>query len=131
MRQRKKHPFSRINNTIPGGVFLMGRKNNFYSYETKMKAIEMKMSGQFSNREIMDELGLVNGSQIRIWMMWFRKGEMYRFAQPIGKQYSYGKGPDGLTELEQLKRKNQHLEIQLEILKKYQEIERSWYQKSF
>lgn len=107
----------------------MERKKNFYSYETKMKAIEMKMSGQYSNREIMEELGIVNDSQIRIWLMWYRKGEMYRFAQPSGKQYSYGKGPEGLTEVEQLKRENQHLQIQLEILKKYQEIERSWYQR--
>ena len=93
----------------------MGRTKNFYPYETKMKAIEMKMSGQYSNSEIMKELGIVNDSQIRIWMMWYRKGEMHRFAQPIGKQYSYGKGPEGLTEVEQLKRENQYLQIQVEI----------------
>ncbi|MFS0823805.1 IS3 family transposase [Bacillus sp. 1P02SD] len=98
----------------------MGRTKNFYSYETKMKAIEMKMSGQYSNREIMEELGIVNDSQIRIWMMWYRKGEMYRFSQPIGKQYSFGKGPEELTEMEQLRRENQHLQIHLEILKKVQ-----------
>lgn len=109
----------------------MGKNNNFYSYETKMKAIEMKMSGQYSNREIMEELGIVNDSQIRIWMMWYRKGEMYRFSQPIGKQYSFGKGPEGLTEVEQLKKENQHLQIHLEILKNYKEIERSWYQRLF
>ncbi len=40
----------------------MERTKNFYSYETTMKAIEMKMSGQYSNREIMEELGIVNDS---------------------------------------------------------------------
>lgn len=109
----------------------MGRTKNSYSYETKMKAIEMKMSGQYSNSEIIKELGIVNDSQIRIWMMWYRKGEMYRFSQPIGKQYSFGKGPEELTEIEQLKRENQHLQIHLEILKKYKGLERSWYQRLF
>lgn len=109
----------------------MGRTKNSYSYETKMKAIEMKMSGQYSNSEIMKKLGIVNDSKIRIWMMWYRKGEMYRFSQPIGKQYSFGKGPEELTEIEQLKRENQHLRIHLEILKKYKELERSWYQRLF
>lgn len=44
----------------------MGKTKNYYSYETKMKAIEMKMSGQYTTREIMEELGIVNDSQIRI-----------------------------------------------------------------
>jgi hypothetical protein len=47
----------------------------------------------------------------------------------MGKQYIYGKGPEGLSELEELKRRNQQLEVQVEILKKYREIERSWSQR--
>lgn len=43
----------------------------------------------------------------------------------MGKQYSYGKGPEEISELEELKLKNKQLEAQLAIIKKYQEIERS------
>lgn len=108
----------------------MGRKKNYYSEEVKRKAIEMKVSGQYTNQEIMEELGIVNKSQIKTWMRWFRKGEQHRLAQPIGKQYSYGKGPEKLSEIEQLKKENRYLQIKLEISKKYQEIERRWFQRS-
>jgi hypothetical protein len=48
----------------------------------------------------------------------------------VGKQYMYGKGPAGLSEKDVLKQENKQLKAQLEILKKYQEIERSWSHKS-
>jgi hypothetical protein len=48
----------------------------------------------------------------------------------VGKQYSYGKGiAEGLSEIEQLKLKNKQLSIEIEILKKYREMERRWFQK--
>lgn len=96
-----------------------------YPEETKWKAIELKQNG-VSNQAILDQLGIKNVSQIKTWMKWFREGQVHRFSQPVGKQYTYGKGPDGLSEVEELKRTNKQLETQLEILKKYQEIERSW-----
>jgi transposase len=107
----------------------MGKSKNVYSEEIKREVIQMKVSGKYTNKQIMDKYGIKNVSQIKTWMRWYRNGEEYRLSQPIGKQYSFGKGPDELSELEQLKRKVNYLEAKNEILKKYQEIERSWYQR--
>jgi transposase len=106
----------------------MGTKS-YYPEEVKWKVIEMKKAG-ISNKEIMDQLGIKNRTQIKTWMVWYRTGQTYRFSQEVGKQYSYDKETGDLSEVEQLKLKNKHLETQLEILKKYQEIERSWSRKS-
>ncbi|MEH7418436.1 IS3 family transposase [Neobacillus drentensis] len=92
-----------------------------YAEEIKWEAVKMKQSGK-SNKEIMEQLGIKNKSQIKTWMRWYNAGQTYRFSQQVGKQYSYGKGTEELSELEQLKLKNRQLETQLEILKKYQEI---------
>jgi hypothetical protein len=55
---------------------------------------------------------------------------MHRFEQPVGKQYSYGKGPEFKSETSKLEAENRQLKQQIEILKKYKELERKWYQKS-
>lgn len=107
----------------------MGEKKRFYTEEVKREVIEMKLSKKYTNKQIMDKFGIRNESQIKTWMRWYRQGEEHRLSQPIGKQYSFGKGPEELSEIEQLKRKVKHLEIKNDILKKYQEIERSWHQK--
>ncbi len=99
-----------------------------YSEEIKWEAIKLKQKG-LSNRAIMDRLGIKNVSQIKTWMKRHREGLVHRFSQPVGKQYTYGKGPDVLSEVDELRRKNKQLEMQLDILKKYQEIERSWSRK--
>lgn len=103
-------------------------KKIHYSAEIKIKTVEMKLNGS-TNSEIMRELGIKNVSQIKTWMRWYRNGETYRFNQPIGKQYSYGKGAEELDELEMERKKNKHLQMHLDILKKYTEIERSWFRK--
>ena len=100
-----------------------------YAEEIKWEAIKMKLAGK-ANKEIMDQLGIKNKSQIKRWMSWYKAGQTYRFSQPVGKQYSYGKGMEERSELERVKARNKQLETQLEILKKYQEIERSWSQRS-
>lgn len=96
-----------------------------YAEEIKWEVIKMKQAGK-TNNEIMDQLGIKNKTQIHTWMRWYKTGQTYRFSQQVGKQYSNGKGTAEWSELEQLKLKNKQLETQLEILKKYQEIERSW-----
>ncbi|WP_425445454.1 IS3 family transposase [Virgibacillus ndiopensis] len=78
----------------------------------------MKLSKKYTNKQIMDEFGIRNKSQIMTWMRWYRQGEEHRLSQPVGKQYSYGKGPEELSEIDQLKRQVKHLEIKNEILKK-------------
>jgi transposase len=55
---------------------------------------------------------------------------MNRLEQPVGKQYTYGKGPEYASELEQLKAENRFLKQQLDVLKKYKEMERRCHQGS-
>ncbi|MBY6087270.1 hypothetical protein, partial [Priestia flexa] len=43
------------------------------------------------------------------------------------KQYAYGKGPDFENETAKLKTENRQLKQQIEILKKYKELESKWY----
>ena len=97
-----------------------------YSVETKYKAVEMKAAG-FSTKEIMEELNIRNRTQVKTWWRWYRNGESYRFSQHVGKQYTYGKGLEELSEVEQLKLENKRKDIELDILK-VQGIERKWYQ---
>ena len=82
-----------------------------YSVETKLACIEMKKIGK-SNKVIMDTLGIKNVSQVKTWWRWYQNDELYRFYQPVGKQYTYGKGMKQLFEVEQLR-------LQVELLKKY------------
>ena len=110
---------------INGGVFSVKRVS--YSVETKYKAVEMKAAG-FSTKEIMKELNIRNRTQVKTWWRWYRNGESYRFSQHVGKQYTYGKGLEELSEVEQLKLENKRKDIELDILKKYKALERKWYQ---
>lgn len=45
-------------------------------------------------KTIMEELGIKNKAQIETWWLWYNRGENHRLVQPVGKQYSYGKGPE-------------------------------------
>ncbi|MFD1205692.1 MULTISPECIES: hypothetical protein [Sporosarcina] len=99
-----------------------------YPVEVKMKAIEMKLAG-ISNKQVLEELCIRNVSQIKTWMKWYREGEMYRLQQPVGKQYTYGKGPEYGSETAKLQAENRYLRQQVDILKKYRELERMWSQK--
>ncbi len=97
---------------------------NVYSNEVKWAVVKDKMSGQFTNREIMEKYGVKNVSQIKTWMKWYRENQVHRFDQPIGKQYSYGHGPDNQNDEERKERQMMHLKQENEILKKYLEIEK-------
>ena len=83
-----------------------------YSLETKLACIEMKKVGK-SNKVIMEILEIKNDSQIYTQMRWYENDELHRFHQPLGEQYTYGKGMEQLSEVEQLR-------LQVELLKKYQ-----------
>ena len=93
----------------------MGKKA--YSVETKLACIEMKKPGK-SNKVIMETLSIKNVSQVKTWWRWYRNDELHRFHQPVGKQYTYGKGMEQLSEAEQLR-------LQVELLKKYRSLVRS------
>ena len=88
-----------------------------YSVETKLACIEMKKAGK-SNKVIMETLSIKNVSQVKIWWRWYRNCELHRFHQPVGEQYTYGKGMEQLSEAEQLR-------LQVELLKKYRSLVRS------
>ena len=99
-----------------------------YPAEIKMKAIEMRLAG-IPVKQVMDELNIKNHSQLKRWMKWYRSGELHRFHQPVGKQYSYGKGPEFNSEETRLITENRYLKQQIEVLKKYKEQERKWLDK--
>ncbi|CAM3925798.1 hypothetical protein GCM10009865_55110 [Aeromicrobium ponti] len=103
---------------------------NVYSNEVKWAVVKDKMSGQFTNQEIMEKYGIKNVSQIKTWMKWYRENQVHRFDQPIGKQYSYGHGPDSSSDEEKKERQMNHLKQENEILKKYLEIEKELKKKS-
>ncbi len=109
-----------------GGVFSM--KRVAYSVETKMKAVEMKLAG-YSTYDIMDTLNIKNKTQVKVWFKWYKNGETHRFYREVGKLSNKGQKSNELPELEQLKLDNKRKDAELEILKKYKELERKWYQK--
>lgn len=99
-----------------------------YPLEVKQKAVEMRLAG-VPVKEIMQELNIKNETQIMTWVRWYKSGETHRFEQPVGKQYTFGKGPDYSSELEKLKAENRFLRQQNEVLKKYRELERKLIEK--
>lgn len=94
-----------------------------YPVEVKQKAVEMRLAG-VPMKEIMQELNIKNKTQVQTWVRWHNAGDTHRFEQPVGKQYSYGKGPEYSSELERLQAENRYLSQQNEVLKKYNELER-------
>lgn len=98
------------------GVLFMAKKVH-YPPEVKWNAINMKLAG-CSKCEIMRVLGIKNDTQIERWMRWYRNGETHRFHQPVGKQYTYNKGIEELSEVERLKLRVAQLEMHNELLGK-------------
>ena len=108
----------------------MVKKRVAYSVDTKNKAVEMKLQG-YSTKQVMQELNIKNKTQVETWFRWYKNAETHRFHQPVGKQYSYNKGIAELSEIDQLKLELQRKEVELEILKKYKELERKCRLKQF
>ncbi|WP_155762152.1 IS3 family transposase [Bacillus safensis] len=94
----------------------MGKRVS-YPISIKEEAVQMRLAG-IPTKEIMDKLGIKNRTQVKTWMKWYREGENHRFHQPVGKQYSYGKGPEYQDENEKLKTENHFLKQQVDIFKK-------------
>jgi transposase len=99
-----------------------------YPVEVKMKAIEMRLA-KVPVKEVMEKLSIRNKTQLKRWMHWYRNGEIHRLHQPVGKQYTFGKGPEYGSETAILQAENRYLKKQIEVLKKYEELERKWCQK--
>lgn len=73
---------------------------------------------------MLEELNIQIVTQPKTWMKRFKSGDIHRLRQPVGKQYSYGKGPEYQYENEKLKTEISYLKQQIDILKKYIEWER-------
>jgi transposase len=116
-----------LSEIILGGVFSMGTRVS-YPVEVKQKGVQMRLAG-VPVKEIMQELNIKNKTRIMTWVRWHKDRELQRFDQPVGKQYTYGKGPDYSTELEKLQAENRFLRQQNEVLKKYRELERKLIEK--
>ena len=95
-----------------------------YPADVKWAVVKEKLAGELTTKEIMEKYGIKNNSQIKIWMKWYRSNELHRFDQPVGKQYTYGHGPEGKSEQEIKDRRMMHLEMENEILKKFMAIAR-------
>ncbi|EJD65724.1 putative transposase, partial [Bacillus sp. 916] len=89
----------------------------------KQKAVEMRLAG-VPMKEILQELNIKNKTQVQTWVRWYKAGDTHRFEQPVGKQYTYGKGPEYSSDLEKLQAEIRYLRQQNEVLKKYNELER-------
>lgn len=94
-----------------------------YAAELKLKTVEMKLAG-ISIKQILKELNIKNETQIYVWEKWYKNGEWHRFNQQVGQQYSYNHTSRELTEIEQLKLENKRQAAEIDILKKYKELER-------
>jgi len=95
-----------------------------YSSEVKWAVVKDKLSGKLTTREIMEKYNIKNKSQVTTWMRWYRNNEVYRFDQPIGKQYTFGHGPVFTSKDEKRDQQISSLKMENEILKKYMEIEK-------
>lgn len=98
-----------------------------YPIEVKMKVVEMQLAG-IPVKEVLEQLNIRNPTQLKVWMKWYHKG-FQQLHQPVGKQYSFGKGPDYETEEMRLQAEIYFLKQQIDILKKYKELERKWLDK--
>lgn len=43
-------------------------------------------------KKVMEDLVNKNETQLKAWMKRYQTGEVHRLYQPVGKQYSFGKG---------------------------------------
>ena len=97
---------------------------NWVSYPIYIKemAIQMKKEN-IPVKTIMEELGIKNKTQIDTWR------ESLSSDSTRWKKYAYGKGPENLSNEQQLKNENNYLKMHIEVLKKFKELERTWSQK--
>ena len=107
----------------------MGKRVS-YPVEVKLKAIEMRLAG-VPIKEVMETLQIRNYTQLKTWMRWHRDGESYRLAQPVGQTYTPRKGAHSQDTPSKLEAENRYLKQQIEVLKKYKELKREWYQKLY
>ena len=106
-----------------------------YDYELNKRVVTAYLNGEGGYKfiskkyDISDKLHVKNKSQIMTLLRWYKNGETHRFNQPVGKQYTYGKVVLEESEIERLRMENKQLKARIDIMGKYQEIERMLMQK--
>lgn len=88
----------------------------------------MRLAG-IPMKQVLNELTVRHRTQVETWMRWYKNEEMHRLKQPVGKQYTFHKGPEYESEQAKLEAENPYLKQQIEVLKKYAELERKWLEK--
>lgn len=99
-----------------------------YPNEIKMKAVEIRLAS-IPMKQVLNVLNIRHRTQVETWMRGYKNGEAYRFEQPLGKQYTFLKNPEHESEQAKLKADNRNLKQQIEVIKKYAELERKWLEK--
>lgn len=93
------------------------RKNNKYSFETKLEAIRMKDKG-YSQREILTALGIKSPTQLKTWWnKYLEGGEELLLADNRGKHNKPRKGRTK-TKFASIEEENAYLKAEVEWLKK-------------
>lgn len=92
-------------------------KKIMYDPLIKWKVVELKKQG-IKTKDITKLLNIKSDSQVKTWWRWYCNGQTHRFEQPLGKQYTFGKGPVELNELDTANQKIKYLKMELDILKK-------------
>ncbi len=93
------------------------RKNNKYSFETKLEAIRMKDKG-YSHKEIMNKLGIKSPTQIKNWWnKYLEGGDELLLADNRGKHNSVRRGRPK-TKFTSIEEENKYLKAEVEWLKK-------------
>ncbi|ARM72088.1 integrase [Listeria monocytogenes] len=80
-----------------------------YPLEVKLNAIEMKKQG-YTTKQIMLELNIKNETQVKTWWRWYQNNQRHRLGQPVGKQYSFGFGPEDVSIQNGLRYLSRHID---------------------
>lgn len=90
-----------------------GQKFEFYSFELKKKAIEMRLQGMTKQR-VAEELGIADIGRLKVWMRQYRQQGDFGLMDQRGRRKQY------VDQDRYVKR----LELENDVLKKWLEITR-------
>lgn len=108
-----------------------GRKNNLYSAEFKLKAVEQYLSGEIGGVIIAaQKLGLRSKTQLRRWIKLYRQDPelLKRDGRKLGKKDGIRKGRPKQVKLDELSKDEQieYLKMENAILKKAKALRKNY-----
>lgn len=60
-------------------------------------------------KQILIEFNIRHKTQVKTWMRWYKNGEIHRFEQPVGKEYTFDKDPEYENKQAKLEVENRYL----------------------